>query len=222
MNCDMELHESLIESGDIVCPFCDQNLEDTDEKPRDRLAEYYFCCDGQDIIKNDGMIVCRSCGIVQGYEIAREYIDYYENRHRIRRKSIYHRKYHLNNILMDISTEYNIIFSVEQRNNIMRIFIEIGKILHQINGERKRMISFKFILRQVLRMMGLPFNEIPISKSKKTLAFYQRYWTQIILLIGDRMKGIIYGGEKMIKISEKNQGLKKYSYIDNINGKTKL
>ena len=31
MNCNMELHESLIESGHIVCPFCNQNLEDSDE-----------------------------------------------------------------------------------------------------------------------------------------------------------------------------------------------
>ena len=73
----------------------------------------------------------------------------------------------------------------------MRIFSEIGDILPQINGERKRMISLNFILRQVSRMMGLPFNKIPICKMKKTLASYQQYWTQIILLIGDRIKGII-------------------------------
>ena len=171
MNCNIELHESLIESGDIVCPFCDQNLEDSDEKPRDRLAKYYLCCDCQDIINNDGMIVCRICGIVQGYETAREYVDFYENRHKMKRKSVYHRKYHINNILMDISTKHNITFSVEQKNKIMRIFSEIGKILPQINGERKRMISLNFILRQVLRMMGLPFNKIPISKSKKNISF---------------------------------------------------
>ena len=71
---------------------------------------------------------------------------------------------------MDIITKHKITFSVEQKNKIMRIFSEIGKILPQINSERKRMISLNFILRQVLRMMGLPFNKIPISKSKKTLA----------------------------------------------------
>ena len=92
---------------------------------------------------------------------------------------------------MDISTKHNITFSVEQKNKIMRIFSEIGKIFPQINGERKRMISLNFILRQVLRMMGLPFNKIKISESKKTLASYQQYWIQIILLIGDRIKGII-------------------------------
>ena len=180
----MELHEGLIELEDVVCPFCKRTLGD--EKPRDRSVKYYLCCVCQDIINDNGLIVCRSCGVVQGYKMAREYVNFYENIHRMKRKSVYHRKYHLNNILMDISTKHN-----EQKNKIMRIFSEIGKILPQINGERKRMISLNFILIQVLRMMGLPFNKIPISKSKNTLASYQQYWTQIILLIGDRIKGII-------------------------------
>ena len=192
MNCNMELHEGLIELGDIVCPFCYQNLEGLDEKPRDCPEKFYVCCDCQDIIYDDRMIVCQSCGIVLGYKTAREYVNFYENRHKIKRKSVYHRKYHLNNILMDISIKHNIYFSVEQKNKIMKIFFEIGKIFPQMNnGKRKRMISLNFILRQVLRMMGLPFNIIPISKTKKTLASYQRYWTQIISLIGDRMKEII-------------------------------
>ena len=174
MNCEIGIHEAFIELGDVVCPFCKRTLED--EKPRDRSAKYYFCCDCQDIINDNGMIVCRSCGIVQGYKTAREYVDFYENRYRMRRKSVYHRKYHLNNILMDISTKHNITFSVEQKNKIMRIFSEIGKILPQINGERKRMISLNFILIQVLRMMGLPFDKIPISKTKRTLNSYQEYW----------------------------------------------
>ena len=189
MNCDMELHEGLIELGDVVCPICKRALED--EKLRDRSEKYYSCCDWQNIVKDKGRLVCRSCGIVQGYETAREFINFYENIYRMKRKSVYHRKYHINNILIDISTKHNITFSVEQKNKIMRIFSEIGKILPQINGKRKRMISLNFILRQVSRMMGLPFNKIPISESKKTLASYQQYWTQIILLIGDRIKGII-------------------------------
>ena len=38
-------------------------LEDSDEKPQDRLAKYYLCCDCQDIINDNGMLVCLSCGI---------------------------------------------------------------------------------------------------------------------------------------------------------------
>ena len=192
MRCNEKFHEIIKnETEEQYCPICSQDMEFNDECQIVYLKEYDVCCDCQDMIRNFGKFVCRSCGIVQGYEPAREFIDFYDNRHRIRRKSVYHRKYHINNILMDISTKHNITFSVEQKNKIMRIFSEIGKILPQINGERKRMISLNFILRQVLRMMGLPFNKIPISKSKKTLASYQQYWTQIILLIGDRMKGII-------------------------------
>ena len=192
MSCNEKFHEIIKnETEEQFCPICSQDMEFNDECQIVYLKEYYVCCDCQDIINNDGMIVCRSCGVVQGYKTAREYVNFYENIHRMKRKSVYHRKYHLNNILMDIGTKHNITFSVEQKNKIMRIFSEIGKILPQINGERKRMISLNFILRQVSRMMGLPFNKIPISETKKTLASYQQYWTQIILLIGDRIKGII-------------------------------
>ena len=192
MSCNEKFHEMIRnEIEEKFCPICSQDMEFNDECQIVYLKEYDVCCDCQDMINNFGKFVCRSCGIVQGYEPAREYVNFYENRHRMKRKSLYHRKYHINNILMDIGIKHNIIFSFEKKNKIMRIFSEIGKILPQINGERKRMISLNFILRQVLRMMGLPFNKIPISKSKKTLASYQQYWTQIILLIGDRIKGII-------------------------------
>ena len=191
MNCDIELHGSLIESGDIVCPFCDQNLEDSDEKPRDRLVKYYLCCDCQDIINNDGMIVCRSCGIVQGYETAREYVDFYENKYRIKRKSVYHREYHINNVLTDLSSKYRITFSVEHKNKILRIFAEIDKILPQINGERKRIISVNFILKKIFKLLSIEFNNLPITKSKKTLASYEKYWKQIYTIIDHKIKEII-------------------------------
>ena len=164
MNCNIELHESLIELGDIVCPFCDQNLEDSDEKPQDRLAKSDLYCDCQDIINNSGMVVCRSCGIVQGYETAREYVNFYKNKYRMKRKSIYHRKYHINNVLTDLSSKYRITFSVEQKNNIERLFAEIGKILPQINGNRKRMISVNFILAKILKMMKLPHSYVKVTK----------------------------------------------------------
>ena len=189
MDCEIGIHEAFIELKQNICPFCKQPLED--EKKCDIIEEYYLCCDCREIVINNGYIVCKNCGIVQGYKKAKEFINFYENLYRIRRKSVYHRKYHLNNILMDIGTKYNITFSVKQKNKIMRIFSEIDKILPQIKGVRKRMISLSFILVQVLRMMDLPFNKIQISKSKRTLNSYQEYWEKIMILIGDRIKGII-------------------------------
>ena len=75
------------------------------------------------------------------------------------------------------------------------------------------MISINFMLRQVLRMMGLPYENIPISKTKKTLKSYQQYWDRIILLIGERIELIIYG---------EFYQLKKNIYIDYIYEKTEL
>ena len=189
MDCEIGIHEAFIELKQNICPFCKQSLED--EKKCDIIEEYYLCCDCREIVINNGYIVCKNCGIVQGYKKAKEFINFYENLYRIRRKSIYHRKYHLNNILMEMSLKQNIKFSIEQRNKILRIFYEIGVILDQIKGVRKRMISLSFILVQVLRMMDLPFNKIQISKSKRTLNSYQEYWEKIMILIGDKIKGII-------------------------------
>ena len=191
MNCNKDIHDELKELGEISCPFCDQKLEDSNEKPQDRLVKYYSCCDNQYIINDDGMLACLSCGVVQGYNYVKEYVNFYENRHRFVRKSVYHREYHINNILLDIKEKYNIEISNCQKHKIDIIYAEIGKIINEVNGTRKRMISVNFIMRKIFKMMGIPYKNIPISKSKKTLAFYDRYWASIMSLIGDKIKSII-------------------------------
>ena len=189
--CNDEIHISLVDIGKISCPFCNEKLED-DEKLQDCLVkERDLCCDCQDIINYNGMLVCRSCGIVQKYESSTEYVDFYENRHKMKRKSVYHRKYHINNVLLEISSSHNITFSVQQKYKIMRIFSEIDKILPQINKKRKRIISIKFIIKKILKRMKLSHSYVKVTKSKRTKTTYQHYWNQIILLIGDKIKRII-------------------------------
>ena len=184
MNCNEDIHNELKES-EVVCPFCDQQI-DFVRKPKDDK-----CCDNQDIINDNGMQVCQSCGVVQGYDYVKEYVDFYENKHRFMRKSVYHREYHINNAIIDIEQKYNIKISTCHKNKIDAIFCEIGKILYKVNGTRKRMISINFIMRKIFNMMGIPFETIPISKSKKTLAFCDKYWKHVMLLIGDEIKSII-------------------------------
>ena len=110
------------------------------------------------------MLVCHSCGVVQGYNVVEEYVDFCKNRHKLKRKSVYHREYHINNTLLNIKEKYNIEFSFSLKYKIDRVFVEISKILNEVNGIRKRMISINFIIRKVLSMMDLPFEDIPISK----------------------------------------------------------
>ena len=167
-------------------------MEDSNEKPKDRLVKNDLCCDNQDVINEDGiLLVCQICGVVQGYNYVKEYVDFYKNRHRFIRKSVYHREYHINNILLDIEEKYNIKISNCQKHKIDAIYVEIGKVLNEVNGTRKRMISVNFIMRKIFKMMGIPHKQIPISKSKKTLAFCDKYWASIMSLIGDKIKSII-------------------------------
>ena len=51
----------------------------------------------------DGYLVCINCGQVHDYLTADEYVDFYENGHKIRKKSVYHRKYHIINVMNDIA-----------------------------------------------------------------------------------------------------------------------
>ena len=50
----------------------------------------------------DRHLVCINSGQVHDEYFAPEYVDFYENRHKIRKKSLYHRKYHIINVMNDI------------------------------------------------------------------------------------------------------------------------
>ena len=59
-----------------------------------------------------------SCVRTDHYLTADEFVDFYENRHRIRKKSVYHRKYHILNVMNDIAQKNNIQIGYHNRENI--------------------------------------------------------------------------------------------------------
>ena len=67
----------------------------------------------------DGYLVCKNCGQVHDEYFAFEYVDFYENRHKIRKKSEYHRKYHVMNAMNDIAQNNNIQIGYYNRENIV-------------------------------------------------------------------------------------------------------
>ena len=184
MSCISQIHNEFMDIGESICPFCDQLLEEGEKV-------FDLCCNDQDLEHNNGMKICLNCGSVHGYDNVNEYIDFYENIYRIHQKSVYHRKYHIENVLNSICYEKRVELTHDQRDRIYKVFVERGKILNEVNCTRKRMISVNFIMRMIFEMMGLPYNQIPISKSRKTLAFYDKYWAKIISLIGDKIISII-------------------------------
>ena len=70
-------------------------------------------------VVSDKLNFCKSCGVVHGIPIAPEYIHFYENMHKIKKKSVYHRKYHIRNKIIDVVQDKNVekaikIFNVEK------------------------------------------------------------------------------------------------------------
>ena len=174
MSCDSEIHNDLINMEDFTCPFCCQILVKGDKVDDS-------CCNKPNMMNEKGMNVCLNCGLIHGYEYTSNYIDFYQNMYRIRRKSVYHRKYHIENMLNNIYFETRIDLTHDQRERIFRVFSEISDIIPTVNGRRKRLISIKYIICRLFERLGIQIS-IEISKSQKTMDFYANYWAKILEL----------------------------------------
>ena len=168
-----------------TCPYCDQLLVEGD-----KVAE--SCCSEPDMADENGMNVCLNCGLVHGYEYVIGYIDFYENTYKIRQKSVYNRKYHIENVLNSICHENRVELTFSQRTQICRTFDELGYIIPTLNKNRKRLINTKFLIKQIFMLLGLPFKFLKVSKSKKTLRFYNRYCAKISFLKFDKIMQIMH------------------------------
>ena len=113
-----------------------------------------------------------------------EYVDFYENRHRIKRKSVYHRKYHILNVINDIAHDNNIQVGYYNREKILRIFRLIDQVIPQVNNfRRRRLISVNFIIKQLFDILGVEYKIIPITQSKNTLRYYENWRERVYSLI---------------------------------------
>ena len=155
MFCDNIIHNEMIEMGEVICPFCEQEI---DRPERVNI----LCCENQRMFNDSEKNVCLNCGIVDCYNFVNEYVSFHDNKYKFYRKSVYHRKYHINNIL----SKYRL--SVVNRNKVILVFKEIGHILPLVNKGRKRMINLKYVLQQVFLMLDLSI-DIEITTSKRTL-----------------------------------------------------
>ena len=182
MSCQ-KLHEELVNMEEIVCPFCNKQISK-------RIPKTEQCCSQPDIV-SDNIIVCKNCGTVNGYKPLIEFVDFHSNKHRFHRKSVYQRKYHIENIMNNIAVKNGFQITVKNRDKILRIFDEIGKVVKSVNIDRKRMININFILKQIFKMLDLPFEKVKTSKSRKTLQSYELFWKDILSLTFDKIDKIV-------------------------------
>ena len=124
-------------------PFCDQKSKEVNVK-------HYPCCYKQSTITDNGANICQSCGTVNGFQIAKENMNFYKNQYKIVKKSIYEREYHLQNTINDICNKYKLYISSHNKTKIHLIFKEIHKMPPQINSNGKRMININFNLNVII------------------------------------------------------------------------
>ena len=89
--CGEIIHNEL-SSTEVFCPFCNVQISEPTvkkEKP---------CCRRMYVIF-DNLNVCKNCGTIHGAPVIYDYIDFYQNMYKIKKKSIHRRKYHIQNVL---------------------------------------------------------------------------------------------------------------------------
>ena len=164
IHCNEQVHLYLLDNGDIRCSFCYKQIQNPN-------PQKYTCCSISELTNDNNCLVSKPCGSVNGYKAVKEFINFYENRYRIKRKSVYHRKYHIMNVMNDIAQTNGIQIGYYNREKILRIFQLIDNVAHQPCVCRKRFISINFIIKQLFDMLGIEYKFIPITKSKKTLNY---------------------------------------------------
>ena len=169
--------------GEFECPFCDELLQDCISVKKEEP-----CCENEELLSDNGMNVCQSCGVVHGYDLRHGSIDFHENKYKITRKSVYHRKYHIQNT---IDKYAKIQLSCKDREKILYIIQLIGDNTKDLDTERKRFISIEYLLKRIYDMLGYKNDFFKLPKSKKTLNTYNRYWDNLWSLIGIQIQSII-------------------------------
>ena len=66
---------------------------------------------------------------------------------------------------------------------IIKIFELINDILPKINHNRKRIISVKYILMQIFKLLNIDVTIKNVTKCRKTLDYYEKWWSDVFKLI---------------------------------------
>ena len=83
------------------------------------------------------------------------------------------------NVIDDITRKNNIQISYNDRKKILRIITLIDQASSQVDCDRKRLVSIKYILKQLFDILGIKYKFIPLSKSKNTLNYYSQWWKHV-------------------------------------------
>ena len=134
-----------------------------------------WCCKDKSLVNNSGEVVCKFCGQVSHYKMAIERKKYW-----IRKKSKYHRKYHLKNFLNDKLLQNYIYLTVEETSNLFRIFENVALLFFKLYPTRKRLIKFKFIIYKIFVEEGFEeYKILSVCLTEQAEKKYNEIWDNI-------------------------------------------
>ena len=144
-------------------------------KSLDKNTSYKKCCNNERLLNVNGEVLCKFCGQVFYYEMVNDF-----NTVRIKKKSIYQRKYHMKNILQTKIEQNYIYFTVKEMDEFISIFNKIELLFPQLYPSRKKFIKFDYLFHKILQFMNSEACKIFVNGvSKGTLKKYNEIWDSI-------------------------------------------
>ena len=142
-----------------------------------RKAKCWNCQNSESFTIDSGYKICDFCGSTNGHVLGFYDVKDYDRLY-FRKKSIYHRKYHYEKKVNQISKRINLIDEqkCEVYDKLMKTDNHVMEILNK-QYFRKRMISIFYLIKKLLEEMGCEkYKLIYLKISPQTLKIYEKWW----------------------------------------------
>ena len=136
------------------------------------------CSNTESFTIDSGYKICDKCGTLKGHMLGLFDLKDFDRLH-YRKKSIYHRKYHYEKKVNQISKLINL--TDDEKCELYDRLIKIDNLIMEILNKqyfRKRMININYLTKKLLEEMGCEkYKLIELKISFQTLEIYEQWWT---------------------------------------------
>ena len=155
-------------------------LHNYNSQPVEEVKVKAKCCNCQNsecFTIDSGYKICDYCGVANGHVLGFYDVKDYDRLY-FRKKSIYHRKYHYEKKVNQISKRINL--NDEQKCELYDKLLRTDNYIMEILNKqyfRKRMININYLTKKILEEMGcVKYKLILLKISPQTLEIYEQWW----------------------------------------------
>ena len=155
-------------------------LHNYSSKPEEEVSpksKCLGCPNTESFTVDSGFKIRDECGTLNGHIIGLFDLKDFDRLH-YRKKSIYHRKYHYEKKVNQISKLINL--NDDEKCELYDRLIKIDKLIMEILNKqyfRKRMININYLSKKLLEEMGCEkYKLIDLKISFQTLEIYEKWW----------------------------------------------